>query len=113
MGLFQNAVIRKPRSGESDRRYKFGDEEVVLGNQVYRAFHLNFLIRLSLFGDDNFDGLKHWEIVKKTKRVAVVHIALYTRMCKTFKIACLFAVSFLKENFFEEIEYGQSNLLKG
>ena len=98
VGLFRSAILRKPRSGESERRYKFGDEEVVLGNQVYRAFHLNFLVRLVLLGDD-FDGLKEWEIVKKTKRVVVIHIASYTRMCKLFQIAGLSAVSFLKDSF--------------
>ena len=98
VGLFRNAVTRKPKSGESERRYKFGDEDVVLGNQVYRSFHLNFLIRLSLFGDDDLGRLKNWEIIKRTKRVAVVHIASYTRMCSIFKIAGLSAVSFPKEN---------------
>lgn len=84
-------------SGESERKYKFRDEEVVFGNQIYRAFHLNFLVRLSLFGDDDFGGLKDWEIVKKTKRVTVIHIASYTRMCKLFTIAGLSAVLFPKE----------------
>ena len=57
VGLFRSAIVRKPRSGESERRYQFGDEEVVLGNQIYREFHLNYLVQLTLFGDE-FDGLK-------------------------------------------------------
>ena len=93
--LFRSAIMRKPKGGESERMYKFGDEEVVLGNQSYRALHLNFLVRLSLFGD-NFDGLKYWEIVKRTKHVVVVHIASYARMCQIFGIADLSAVKFTK-----------------
>ena len=97
VGLFRSAIVRKPRRGESLRRYTFGDEEVVLGNQCYRAFHINLLVRLSLFGD-NFDGLKKWEIVKTTKRVAVIHIASYNRMCQVFGIAGMSAVKFPKGN---------------
>ena len=95
VALFRSAIVRKSRSGESERRYQFGDEEVVLGNQIYRSFHLNYLVRLSLFGDD-FAGLKDWEIIKKTRRVTVVHIASFTRVCKIFEIAGLSAVLFPK-----------------
>ena len=62
--LFRFAIVRKPRSGESERRYQFVDEEDVLGNQIYRAFHINYLVRLTLFGD-KLDRLKQWEIMKK------------------------------------------------
>ena len=37
MGLFRSAIVRKPRSEESERKYQFGDEEVVLGNQVLQG----------------------------------------------------------------------------
>ena len=42
VSLFWSAIMRKPRGGESERKYKFGDEEIVLANQCYRALHLNF-----------------------------------------------------------------------
>ena len=66
VALSWSVIVRKPRSEESERRCQFGDEEVVLGNKIYRALHLNYLVQLTLFGDE-FDGLKQWEILKKNE----------------------------------------------
>ena len=83
VSLFRPSIMRKPKGGESEQKYMFGDEEVVLRNQSYQAYHLNYLVRLSLFGD-TFDGLKGWEIVKRTKHVVEVHTSSYIRMCQIF-----------------------------
>ena len=63
----------------------FGDERVKIGSQTLRSFNLPFLLRLSLFGENN-RKLYDYELVKETKRCSVIHISSMARIQELFTV---------------------------
>ena len=61
------------------KHYTFGMKVVKIGRQSYGRFFLSFLLCQSLFGNDNNLLLKK-EVVRKTKKKTLIHIASTIRM---------------------------------
>ena len=64
--LFQSALHRVPNEN-STTEVIFGNEKVSLGSQVFCRFKLPALLRLTLFGGDEYRNIKNYEIIKKNK----------------------------------------------
>ena len=64
-------------------------------SQSYRSLYVNLLLRQTLFGV-TYGKMKHDEVVHKTKRVTVLHIASRDRMIQLFSIAGLCGVTYYK-----------------
>ena len=74
--------------------YYFGNECVHLNSQSYCSVYINYLTRLTLFGN-NYDKLvKGEEIVSMTKRVVLIHISSCERIKEIFSISGLSGVEF-------------------
>ena len=58
--------------------------------------YLNLLIRLSLFGGEGFNRLLEYEVVKRTKKVTMAHIASNQRIYDLFNLTELSAVKFIQ-----------------
>ena len=90
--FFRNFLIRKSRNGESKRVLVFGKERVQLRSQVYRAIHLNYLLKLTLFGSE-FSNLFNYEVIERTKKQVLIHLASKRRVNEILSIYGLSASS--------------------
>ena len=54
---------------------------------MFCRFKLPALLRLTLFGGDEYRNIKNYEIIKKTNRVVVIHISLQDRMLELFTVS--------------------------
>ena len=70
----------------------FGKEQVQLRSQVYRAIHLNYLLKLTLFGSD-FSKLFNYEVVERTNEQVLIHLASKRRVNEILSIYGLSASS--------------------
>ena len=71
---FRSAIMRKPKNGNSLRSYKFRKEIIILHSQLYRKFHLNYLLETTIFGSPSFSSLFPHEIVHRTVGECIIHI---------------------------------------
>ena len=83
--LLRQCITRKPKTIDSQVICCFGDERVKIGSQTLRSFNLPFLLRLSLFGENN-RKLYDYELVKETKRCSVIHISSMARIQELFTV---------------------------
>ena len=74
--------------------YYFGNECVCLNSQSYRSVYINYLTRLTLFGNNYDTMVKGEEIVSMTKRVVLIHISSCERIKEIFSISGLSGVEF-------------------
>ena len=81
--IIRNAIKKKSRVSDSIKIKRFGKEFVILGSQIFRSFHLNHLLLLTFFGL-NFSLLSNDEIVHRTKRTTLIHIASRKRIVEIF-----------------------------
>ena len=95
--LLRRCITRKPKGIDSQVVCCFGDERVRLGSQSFRKFNLPYLLRLSLFGEE-YSNLHDNELVKKTVRCIVLHIASMRRVKKLLTVENECGVSFLENN---------------
>ena len=61
-----NVVMRG--DGKNEKKYKFGNEIVLLHSQYHRSFTLNHLLIVSIFGFPLFSNIKSNEIVYRSKK---------------------------------------------
>jgi len=95
--LIRRCITQKPKGIDSQVVCCFGDERLRLGSQSFRKFNLPYLLRLSLFGEE-YSNLHDNELVKKTARRIVLHIASMRRVKKLFTVENECGVSFLEIN---------------
>lgn len=95
VSLFRSCITRRqPVNRTSGVSVLFGREKVNILNQTYRRFEINELIRLCLFGRD-LGKLQQDEVVLRTKKTCVIHIASEERMRSLFTKEGLCATSFM------------------
>ena len=80
-GVMNNRAVDVAASGNG---YVFGKERILLLNQFYKSFHLNYLLKVSIFGSPLFSTLYPFEIAHKTKKQTVVHLSSHRRMSELF-----------------------------
>ena len=105
VALFRRTILFPRSSNEFlTKTYMFGNENVIIGAQCFRYFRLSHLIALTLFGP-NFSKVETGCVIKRTKRVAILHIDTMDRMQKLFTIANECAVQFHScKNGFESVQ---------
>ena len=74
---------------------RFGKERFALGSQNFRPF-FNHLLKLTFFGCNYSKVLLH-EIVYRTKKSAVLHIASYDRMIDLFIVNGICGFEYVKD----------------
>ena len=90
--VIKSSITCHPRVVDSQRKYKVGREMVVIQNQVFWNFHMNKLLNNVLFGY-GYAKLYDHEIVHKSKKQIVIHIASRQRMTELFSLNGLVACS--------------------
>ena len=103
----KNRMIRT-----SEKRYKFGREEVVLHAQTYRSFFMNYMLKLTIFGNPLFCNLFPYEIPYRLKKQTIIHIHSHRRMSELFSFGGLDASELCKDGV-KYIICGKVNLRKG
>lgn len=87
LAIMKSAITRSRRQdGISLTVHRFGKERVKLRLQTYRKFLLPSLLNLVLFGGDSYSHLTNREVVYKTRRIVVIHIASQRRMREMFTV---------------------------
>ena len=94
---FRSCLLHGNKRGISLREYAFGNERVILQSQAYLRFHLNYLLKQSLFGVD-CSKLTRRELVWKSKKQELVHIASMRRMNELMELKNLTATCYTREN---------------
>ena len=79
VGVFKRCLTRESKKIISTLRYRFSDELVTIGSLSYQDFRVSFLVEISLFGSC-YELLYKNEIIKRTKKQIIVHIASKKRM---------------------------------
>ena len=70
---------------ESEKVYKFGNESVKLHSQCYRSLYMNYLLKISIFGQHPFySPLLPHEIVRRTKKEVIIHFYSHRRISELF-----------------------------
>jgi hypothetical protein len=98
VSLFRTCVTRRQKQTQSSVSVFFGKEKVHIINQSYRRFEVNELIRLCLFGKD-LGKLRVDEVVLRSKKMCLIHIASEQRMRNLFTQEGLCASSFMITGF--------------
>ena len=91
--VFKNIITHPPKRKTSQCTLYFGREKVRMRSQAYRDLFLNLLLRTTLFGVD-YHKMHGHEVIYKSKKVTLVHIASYERMMHLFTLAGLCGVTF-------------------
>ena len=91
--LIKNCIMRRPRALLSNNEYTFGKERFKLLSQSYRVFCLTLLLRRILFGKE-YDKLLKGEIVEKTLKTMVIHLASQKRVKNLLMVKGLTATEF-------------------
>ena len=81
--LWKCLLTRSMAFKARQKHYTFGKEVVKIGRQSYGCFFLSLLLRQSLFGNNNNLFLKT-EVVRKTKKKTLIHIASTRQMKDIF-----------------------------
>ena len=69
----------------SEKAYKFGNESVKLHSQCYRSLYMNYLLKISIFGQPPFyPPLLPHEIVRRTKKEVIIHFYSHRRISELF-----------------------------
>lgn len=93
---FRSAIMRKPKNGNSLMSYKFGKERTILYSQLYRKFHINYLLETTIFGSPSFSYLFPYEIVHRTVGECIIHIASLRRLNELLTLGGLSACIHVK-----------------
>ena len=91
--IFKWCIMRKPKASLACREYWFGNEQVTLHSQSFRTFTIPLLLRLCIFGKE-YCNLTAAEVIRKTKRVTLIHISSQERMEELFTLQGRCAVKF-------------------
>lgn len=91
--IFKQCIMREPKASLSYREYWFGHERVKFLSQSFRTFTIPLLLRLCIFGRE-YCHLKAHEVIRKTKRVALIHISSQERMEELFSLQGRCAIRF-------------------
>ena len=81
---------------DSVKEKTFGRERFELGTQLFRSFFLNYLLKLTFFGS-NCSKLSPHEVVYRTNKSVVVHIASHDRMIELFTMNGVCAFEYKKD----------------
>ena len=105
VGIFRRMILfPRPRNDLLTKSYKFGTENVVVGNQIYRCFRLSHLIVLTLFGPE-FSKVEKYCLISRTKKVCIIHIDTIKTMKRLFTIADECAVEYKNcKNGYESVQ---------
>ena len=87
-------ITRRPRAILSSKKYKFGSEVVLIQSQSFRAIDFSLLLQLTLFGGKDYKNMRAHEVIKRTNRLTLLHIASQRRMDAIFTISGLSATTF-------------------
>eukprot|EP00957_Ditylum_brightwellii_P083704 6362354-Ditylum_brightwellii.AAC.1 len=66
--VIKRAIYKQPWIVDSQKQYRFGEEVVIMKNQVFWNFHLNKLLKAVLFGIGFQKIYNKYELVHKTKK---------------------------------------------
>jgi hypothetical protein len=110
VSLFRSCITRRQKETQSCVHIFFGKEKVHINNQSYRRFEVNQLIRTCLFGKD-LCKLRLDEVILKSKKKCLIHIASEQRMRSLFTQEGLCASSFTI-NGFRQTCSGKVNTVK-
>ena len=99
VNIMKSSIMRKgSHMGTSTKVYTFGKEKITMKNQVYRSFHFNYLMELTMFGSNpSFSLLFPYEVVHRTKKQTIIHIASYSRLSSLFTFGGIDASMFEKD----------------
>ena len=81
----KRSIMKAPRRELSAMVYVFGSERIELLSKTYRVFYMSDLLKECIFGD-NFSKLKKSEILTRSKRQVLIHIASNARIKKLFSL---------------------------
>ena len=90
-------VNKKKITVNSYVSYTFGKERVVLQTQSYRSFHMNHLLKLTIFGNPLFCNLLPYEIPHRSKNQAILHIYSKKRISELLTFGGLDATELYKD----------------
>ena len=99
VSLFHRSMVvnKKKIIEKSQMAYTFGKERVVLQTQSYRSFHMNHLLKLTIFGNPLFCNLLPYEIPYRTKNQAILHIYSKKRISELLTFGGLDATELYKD----------------
>jgi hypothetical protein len=80
----------------SRNMYVFGKEKILLLNQFYKTFHLNYLLKVTMFGSPLFSSLYPFEIVHRSKKQTVIHFSSHRRIREIFTFGGMDASTYCK-----------------
>jgi len=108
--LFHHRLITGRRNGkDSNASYKFYQERIRVGSQIYRTFRLPCAIIRCIFGKD-MSRIQEDEIIKETNKQCYIHIASLRRLSDLFTIQGLNLVGTETNN--HTFHYGGTILIK-
>jgi hypothetical protein len=99
VSMMKSSIMRRStHMGTSTKVYTFGKEKVTMNNQVYRSFHFNYLMELTMFGSNpSFSLLFPYEVVHRTKKQTIIHIGSHSRLSNLFTFGGIDASMFEKD----------------
>ena len=92
--VLKTSITRRATAKLSSRKYTFGSEVVSIQSQSFRDIDFSLLLLLSIFGGKDYSTMRADEIIKKTTRVTLLHIASQRRMDDLFTLSGLSATTF-------------------
>lgn len=96
--VLKNSITSAPKRILAIKKYKFGHELVTLHSQSYRDIKLSYILELTIFGQ-GYNNLLKKEIIKKTNKTMLVHIASKERMDVLFSKEDYCATEFVIKTF--------------
>ena len=98
VSVMRSCVMRNRKNGNSQKEYTFGLERIKLNSQIYRSFHMNDLMKITIFGSyPNFSFLHPHEIVHRTKNEVLFNFSSYKRMNELFSFGGISGCSHTKD----------------
>ena len=79
-----------------------GKEQVTRDSQTFCMLTVSYLLKLTIFGGENNDNIYSSEVVKKTKKTVLIHIASRRRIRQLFTVNKECGVSF--KNYFGDAD---------
>ena len=112
--LFHRSILvnKKKITVNSYMSYKFGNERIILYTQSYRSFHMNHLLKLTIFGNPLFCNLLPYEVPYRWKNQSVIHIFSHRRLSELLTFVGLDATEIYKDGL-KYVACGKANLRRG
>ena len=91
--IMKRCITKSPKASISKTVCNFGHEKVELNSQTLRTLYIPYLLQRCMFGKD-FCKLRKYELIRKTNRQVLIHIASQRRMRDLFTLEDRCAVEF-------------------